>query len=170
MKTIQQMIEVMKAFADGKEIECLLRGSNWYGTENPDWNWWNADYRIVEKKKELVPHWPAICMDESGGMYLSDDLFSDTESAKKVLGGGIVSKWVQRRKQPYMLSAIRHLKCVRCGAKAFSQWSVCADQNNYRPLCKACDIALNKMVLNWMGHPRAKELASAYKAKMEVES
>lgn len=78
-----------------------------------------------------------------------------------------MSKWVQRRKQPYMLAGLRQLKCVRCGGAAFSQWQVCADNGNFRPLCKTCDIALNKMVLHWMGHPRAKELASAYAARQK---
>lgn len=78
-----------------------------------------------------------------------------------------MSKWVQQRKQPYTMAGIRQMKCVRCGEKAFSQWQVCADRNNYRPLCKACDIALNKLVLRWMGHPNAKGLASAYAAEQQ---
>ena len=76
-----------------------------------------------------------------------------------------MSKWVKRRKQPYTLAGMRQLKCVRCGGQACAQWQICADQNNFRPLCIGCDIALNKMVLLWMGHPRAKELASIYAAK-----
>lgn len=79
-------------------------------------------------------------------------------------------KLVKRRKQPYTLAGIRQLKCMRCGSPAFSQWQVCADRNNYRPLCKACDIALNAMVLDWMGHPKAKELTRAYATKLRGEN
>lgn len=78
-----------------------------------------------------------------------------------------MSKWVQRRKQPYTMAGIRRMKCVRCGGKAFSQWQVCADKNNYRPLCKVCDVALNKLVMTWMGHPNAKALANTYAAEQQ---
>ena len=31
------------------------------------------------------------------------------------------------------------------------QWQICADGNIYRPICKECDIALNALVLEFMG-------------------
>ena len=69
--------------------------------------------------------------------------------------------WPQR-KQPYTDTGIRRLRCVRCGERAWSQWQVCADGNNFRAICQPCDVALNRLVLEWMGHPRAKELGDIY--------
>jgi hypothetical protein len=76
--------------------------------------------------------------------------------------------WTTRRQEPYTTAGIARLACIRCGAKAFSQWQICADGNNHRPLCLACDIDLNRAVLEWMGHPDAARLVSAYKAKQET--
>lgn len=75
-----------------------------------------------------------------------------------------MKKWKQRRKEPYTEAGIRRLKCIRCGAQAGFQWQICADGNNHRPLCAACDVALNRMVLRWMRHPEAKRLADLYAA------
>lgn len=73
-----------------------------------------------------------------------------------------MKKWKQRRKEPYTEAGIRRLQCIRCGAQAVFQWQICADGNNYRPLCAACDVALNRMVLLWMKHPKADVLANRY--------
>jgi NAD-dependent SIR2 family protein deacetylase len=74
-------------------------------------------------------------------------------------------KWAIQRTKPYMQSAINRLKCSRCGAKAHAQWNICADKGYFRPICKACDIALNDMVLRWFGHPNRKVLMSEYRRK-----
>ena len=55
------------------------------------------------------------------------------------------------RKKPYTAIGIRRLKCFRCGKQAVHQWQICSDNNVYRPLCLECDIALNELVLKWMG-------------------
>jgi len=70
--------------------------------------------------------------------------------------------WKQRRKGPYTEAGIRQLFCIRCSNRAVHQWNVCADGNNFRPLCLDCDIALNVMVLQWMGDPEWKEKSNAY--------
>lgn len=57
------------------------------------------------------------------------------------------------RKKPYTQRGVEQLPCCRCGGPAHHQWNVCADNNLYRPICLPCDIALNKMVLRWMGDP-----------------
>lgn len=57
------------------------------------------------------------------------------------------------RTTPYTVLGIRRLKCCRCGSPARTQWQVCSDGNQYRPLCLDCDFALNKMVMDWMGLP-----------------
>ena len=68
------------------------------------------------------------------------------------------------RKNPYTQIGIRRLKCFRCGKKAVEQWQICSDGNTYRPICLECDIALNEMVLKWMGFPNWKEKIEKYKA------
>lgn len=73
--------------------------------------------------------------------------------------------WVKKRRKPYTASGVRRLPCIRCGAPAVFQWQICSDGNNYRPLCAACDVALNRMVLRWMRHPNAKKLADSYAAE-----
>lgn len=67
------------------------------------------------------------------------------------------------RKKPYTLTGIRRLKCFRCGNQAVHQWQICADDNVYRPICLECDIALNEMVLKWMGFSNWKEKIERYR-------
>lgn len=69
------------------------------------------------------------------------------------------------RKEPYTAAGIRRLKCVRCSSQARYQWEVCADGNNWRPLCASCDIELNSLVLRWMGDPQAEKKIRAYRRR-----
>jgi len=73
--------------------------------------------------------------------------------------------WHKTRRQPYTDQGISRLSCIRCGAPAAFQWQICADGNNYRPICLDCDIALNRLVLDWMRHPDAKGLADRYETE-----
>lgn len=52
-------------------------------------------------------------------------------------------------------------KCKRRG-RDFYTWDVCADGNRARALCPACDVALNRLVLRWVGDKRWKEKVTAY--------
>lgn len=62
MKTTEEMIAVMQAYADGKEIELLNSTGKWRTVSAPSWNWeeankpmWNwvdFDYRIKKQPKE----------------------------------------------------------------------------------------------------------------------
>lgn len=70
--------------------------------------------------------------------------------------------WSTRRPEPYTAAGISRLRCIRCGGQAVHQWQICSDGNNWRPLCLACDVALNELVLRWFGHPRAAELLAVY--------
>ena len=72
------------------------------------------------------------------------------------------SAWDTRRSAPYTEIGVRRMKCVRCNAGAQFQWQICSDGNNFRPVCGKCDVELNKLVLEWMGHPRSKELMQRY--------
>lgn len=51
MKTIEEKIAVMQAFANGKEIEITPRTSNpnWITDPEPLWDWRTCDYRVKEK-------------------------------------------------------------------------------------------------------------------------
>jgi hypothetical protein len=74
------------------------------------------------------------------------------------------------RKRPYTQIGIRRLKCSRCGAPAETQWQICADGNQYRPLCIECDIALNETVLRFMGFPDVEEKMTVYRRKAGKEN
>ncbi len=54
------------------------------------------------------------------------------------------------RKKPYTVIGIKRLTCVRCNKQADFQWSICALNNAYLPICKKCDIGLNRIVLVYM--------------------
>ena len=57
MKTTQEMIAVMQAYVDGKEIESANNSFTdkiWYDTIDPIWNWYENDYR-VKPTSEYVP-------------------------------------------------------------------------------------------------------------------
>lgn len=60
MKTIQEMIAVMQAFADGEIIEYSIKADkleDWIIAENPFWDWLRIDYRVKEEPKqpEYIP-------------------------------------------------------------------------------------------------------------------
>ena len=67
------------------------------------------------------------------------------------------------RRIPYSEIGIKRVPCFRCGVKpSVHQWQVCADGNVFRPLCQECDIALNRLVLEWMKFPNADVLMNKY--------
>lgn len=75
--------------------------------------------------------------------------------------------WLRRRLQrpgrrPYTEAEIAGENCFRCGSPAQHQWQTCADDNTWRPLCWACDVELNRLVLDWVGHPDRDRLMLAY--------
>lgn len=74
------------------------------------------------------------------------------------------------RRRPYTVRGIRRLPCFRCGEPAEHQWQVCADGSLYRPLCIACDIALNELVLRWMGFPNWQEMIERYKKQEAIDA
>lgn len=77
-----------------------------------------------------------------------------------------MSSWTTVRREPYSVIGIKRLRCIRCSDRAVFQWQICSDGNNWRPLCRGCDIALNQLVMDWMNHPYAEELMAAYIEKM----
>ena len=55
------------------------------------------------------------------------------------------------------------MKCFRCGGKGSQTWNICADGNKERSVCDACDVALNTMVLIFMGFRNWKSKIKKYK-------
>lgn len=68
------------------------------------------------------------------------------------------------RKTPYTEIGIKRLQCFRCGKQANQQWQICADDNQYRPICDECDIELNDLVIDFMGFTNSDELKRRYRA------
>lgn len=58
MKTIDEMIAVMTAYKNGKEIECKCKNmpcADWFTIEKPSWDWSCCDYR-VKQEPHYVPY------------------------------------------------------------------------------------------------------------------
>lgn len=73
------------------------------------------------------------------------------------------------RTNPYTQIGIKRKKCCRCGKQAATQWKICSDGNQYRPLCIECDIELNKTVLEFMGFKDSDKMIAEYKNKLKRE-
>lgn len=67
------------------------------------------------------------------------------------------------RKHPYTETGIKRLKCLRCGEQASSQWNICSLDGAYFPICRECDIKLNKLVLKFMRFQDWKDKIERYK-------
>lgn len=67
------------------------------------------------------------------------------------------------RRKPYTETEIRRLPCARCGQPAVHQWQICADGNLWRPICENCDVAINEMVLKFMGDKQVDAKIDAYR-------
>ncbi len=57
------------------------------------------------------------------------------------------------RTKPYTDIGIKRVPCLRCGAPSSQQWQICALGNRYYGVCNACDIKLNRKVLEFMNIP-----------------
>lgn len=55
------------------------------------------------------------------------------------------------RRKPYTEIGIRRVPCMRCGSPSSRQWQICSLGNQWVGVCSKCDIALNRMVLRFMG-------------------
>lgn len=67
-----------------------------------------------------------------------------------------------KRLVPYTDKGIKRIPCYRCGCPSEYQWQICADGNQYRGICLQCDIALNRLVLTFMGDKDIEAKMSAY--------
>jgi len=74
------------------------------------------------------------------------------------------------RKKPYTAIGISRVPCFRCGQPASQQWNICSDNGVHRPVCRECDIALNELVLRWMGFEDWEEKMRHYKNRSQKPS
>ena len=58
------------------------------------------------------------------------------------------------RKKPYTEIGIKRIPCFRCGQPSTQQWQICSLNNEYKGLCRKCDIDLNRVVLGFVGIPQ----------------
>lgn len=75
------------------------------------------------------------------------------------------------RSKPYTVGGIGRVKCSHCHVRpASAQWSLkaCAAKGRkaWWPLCEACDIELNAIVLRYVDHPLAESLLTAYRERL----
>ncbi len=83
--TPQEMIDVIQAHADGKQIEMRRQdeSSDWCWIAAPVWNFSLWDYR-VKQPAALRPHWPVLAHDTQLDIYLVEDvLFPTVEEARE---------------------------------------------------------------------------------------
>jgi hypothetical protein len=71
------------------------------------------------------------------------------------------------RTKPYTELGIKRIPCSRCGKPSVHQWQICADGNQYRGVCKDCDIQLNDYVMMFMRIPNRQEKIERYIARNE---
>ena len=79
----QHMIEVMQAYLDGKQIECIsVFEDEWETMEEPNFNWFHYDYRVKEDDSLTKPSidWSTIpsiynwlARDRCGEVYVYSD-------------------------------------------------------------------------------------------------
>jgi hypothetical protein len=73
-----------------------------------------------------------------------------------------------KRDHPFPMSALRMLRCVRCGKPGHGQWKTCAD-GNFHVLCGDCDAKLNALILYFVRHPKMKVMMHRYQEKLIAE-
>ena len=88
--TTKEMIAVMQAYKDGKEIEFKARGtySNWQMACSPNWNWDYADYRVKPEEKQKVTLYEYMYLNADGLWLLVNTLFSNDTDARSWIGTG----------------------------------------------------------------------------------
>ena len=72
------------------------------------------------------------------------------------------------RRKPYTELGIKRVPCQRCEAPSVHQWQVCANGNRYLGVCLDCDIALNKVALEFMRVPDSDALLAAYETEQRA--
>ncbi len=73
------------------------------------------------------------------------------------------------RKKPYTAKGIKRVPCFRCGNQSVQQWQICSLDNEYKAVCRECDIKLNRLVLKFMriGAKKVYYLIEKYKKRFD---
>lgn len=75
------------------------------------------------------------------------------------------------RRVPYTERGLSRVQCTRCGGRSVAQWGAkaCAagGETGYYGLCAACDVALNAMLLRFLGVEGAEGLVERYREMVE---
>lgn len=99
---------------------------------------------------------------------ICSDILHDKTRSKSAMtktGRSLSQPIKYRRRKPYTEIGIKRITCHRqgCHNKATRQWQICSDGNTYRPICDECDIALNKLVLEFMGFDDKEDMLEDYR-------
>lgn len=86
MKTIDEMIEVMQAYRDGKPVERTPLGvAAWSAPVEPMWDWMHFDYRIAVTKPSIdwshvAPkyRWMAVTHRGVGTLFTHEPFITDS--------------------------------------------------------------------------------------------
>lgn len=77
MKTTEEMIAVMQAYADGKKIEATAKSeAGWSISLDPSWNWYLYDYRVAPDEpmsidwSALKPEWKYAARDANWRVHV----------------------------------------------------------------------------------------------------
>lgn len=102
MKTTAEMIEVMKAYEEGKQIEFSYDGRNWSLLKSiPIWAWDHTDYRIAEKNK----YRPYKDTNE-----MIDDFCKRSKAKRSAMGEPFI--WIKDEYKKYLITSISNLFCT----------------------------------------------------------
>lgn len=70
------------------------------------------------------------------------------------------------RRTPYTERGITRVPCARCGQPSRYQWSACADDNKWSPLCPACDVGLNEVAMKYVYGAKAEPKLKQYRKRV----
>lgn len=85
MKTIQEMVDIMQAYQEGKQIQIYDKIHNQWIDDEPNWNWGLHEYRIKPKPKfrpfKSVDEFLEAQREHGGGLIniLDDEVINDTD-------------------------------------------------------------------------------------------
>ena len=71
--------ELIKAWADGAEIECKFKSGNWRTVEYPDWANPLEEYRIKPEEKKPVVRWKCVYENTHGYLCETEYFYTDEE-------------------------------------------------------------------------------------------
>lgn len=102
MKTTAAMIEVMKEYEEGKQIEFSYDGRNWRLLKSiPIWSWDHTDYRIAKEKK----YRPYKDTNE-----MIDDFCKRSGAKRSAMGEPFI--WIKDEYKKYLITSISNLFCT----------------------------------------------------------